>query len=84
MSSSRRNKANVYPCRVAYAADNETVEGIRSSLQEIEDNEKMEEEEEERVQIPRDDPIDEFPDTSEGEPHTSNPEVSSSSRSRMT
>ena len=69
---------------MAYAADNETIEGIRSSLQEIEDNEKMEEEEEERVQTLAMILLMNFPIPPKVNLHKSDPEVSSSSRSRRT
>ena len=43
-----KDQVTVYPCRSAYTADNETIEGIRSSLEEIKENENAEDEEESR------------------------------------
>ena len=58
----------IYPCRSAYTADNETIEGIRSSLEEIQENEKTLDDEEQYSPLEQDDTVDEFPETSEGEP----------------
>ena len=63
----------MYPCRSAYTADNETIEGIRSSLEEMKENENAEDEEETRETFRREEIDDDFPDTSEGEPTQSGP-----------
>ena len=68
-----KDQVTVYPCRLAYMADNETIEGIRSSLEEMKENENAEDEEETRETFRREEIDDDFLDTSEGEPTQSGP-----------